>query len=138
MDDLVIKVTPYINSKKSKYKLLRNTQIHINNVKKGFICIKKIINATIEMHDSDKIKFLDQYYTNELNDINHKIQSRHHLDKKSPIKVNLIDILEYIIDQSILNVENKTNNQIEIDSEILMRAFNNTCSFIQKFIKVGK
>lgn len=129
-------------SKVTKDQLLQASGQHIGDVIKGInFFIAKLRAAALE-HDFDKItdKGLDGFYNDFQTGFeqqnwydNHKQVNRHHLQCPEGIRddVNLIDVLEYLTDCIMAGLGRSGKvTTIEIDSDCLMRAFNNTCDLL--------
>ena len=123
---------------------------HINNVRDVMDEITYLINIAGSRHDVTKKLHERQFYDEFKHSIDNKTDftkskwykmhvaaERHHLLDNCPEDVNLIDVLEMIVDCVCAGLEkNGKVRDLEINDEILKRAFNNTCALIESMVKI--
>jgi len=133
-------------TKVTKEQLLKSTYMHIKDVEKGLSFFSGLLLQAGQNHDNHKLQSIDDFYEtfkdNFKDDtwwLEHKLKSRHHLaqDGYVPEKVNLVDVLEYISDCTMAGKARSGEvSDIEIDSEVLMQAFKNTCELLKNNVVV--
>lgn len=133
-----------------KDEVKHDTELHIDAVKKccDFICDK--IKEQAAHHDHTKLEHLDKY----LDDLNSRetdtafkkrpwwkihMQERHHLNDRVPDDVNLIDVIEMVCDCVSAGMA-RTGEvfTVELDPNVLEKAFKNTMQLLQDNIEVKK
>ena len=135
--------TRFCKEQPSKEELLKESITHIEDVKS---VLKEIGNDYFinSNHDFTKIKNIDQFYNDFINSLNHKInftegswyqnhikEERHHPEAYVNENINLIDIIEYIVDNVCAGKARSGEvRKLYLDSDILQKAFINTVSFI--------
>lgn len=68
---------------------------------------------------------------------NHVKEERHHIDYHVADDINLLDILEVICDHCCDElVEKGKVSKMDIDSDVLMKAFNNTVDLVKGFVRL--
>ena len=133
----------------AKEELLISLAMHKSDVQKGCAFIaNKIIEAGIN-HDYTKISLFDDFMEDNVNldDFKsgkwyqaHLNQERHHLNKKCPDDVNLIDIIEMLVDCTATIIARKGVMRVGltagdfISDEILSKAFINTVEMLKNEI----
>lgn len=124
--------------------------MHIEDVKAVMYELSRIIDKTGENHDCTKKSQERMFYRNFLSTMNegtdfvndewyqlHIKAERHHLLSNCPDDVNLIDVLEMISDCVCAGMARSGEiRDLEIDSDILNRAVQNTAKMIKEMIKV--
>jgi hypothetical protein len=91
------------------------------------------------LHDRDKIDDIDGFFADFKTGFKtrdwwdrHKKMNRHHLAEQAPLDVTLIDVLEYIADCVMAGMARSGEiYEIDIDPEVLMRAFDNTVELLK-------
>ncbi len=125
---------------------------HIQNVKNLMSIISGDLSARSQYHDYTKVRephktdFYNAVYEKIKNGIpidesdwakDHYELERHHLNKHVPSDVDLIDVLEYVIDSIVSNVEQLgIKGNVTISNQDLMNALRNTVSKISDMIKI--
>jgi hypothetical protein len=99
-----------------------------------------------EVHDHDKISDIDGFHRDFLTGFeehswwdNHRKVNRHHLLEADgvPVDVNMIDVLDMISDCVMAGMARSGEvYPLNIDPEVLMRAFQNTVDLLKKNVKV--
>lgn len=124
--------------------------MHIEDVRAVMYELSRIIDKTGENHDCTKKSQERMFYKNFLSTMNegtdfvndewyqlHIKAERHHLLSNCPDDVNLIDVLEMISDCVCAGMARSGEiRDLEIDSDILNRAVQNTAKMIKEMIKV--
>jgi hypothetical protein len=97
-------------------------------------------------HDFDKITDIDSFYNDFKTGFEkhawwdrHRKLNRHHLKESDgiPTSVNLIDVLEYIIDCVTAGMSRSGKvTDVEIDTNVLNRAFKNTVDMVISSVEV--
>ena len=122
--------------------------MHIEDVRSVMYELSKMIDARGENHDCTKKSQEKLFYDNFLSTINngtdfvndewyqlHIKAERHHLLSNCPDDVNLIDVLEMIADCVCAGMARSGEiRDLEINTEILNRAVQNTISIIKQMI----
>ena len=134
-------------SKVSKEQLLSSSKQHISDVGQCINFFKVMLNKASKNHDFDKVSDIDGFYSNFKTGFkerkwldNHTKVNRHHImnpDGVVPEDVNLIDVLEAVADCVIAGMA-RTGSvyDLEIEKEVLDKAFKNTVELLKKHIKV--
>ena len=133
----------------SKEELLNSTLMHIGDVQKilSFLANKLIEAGTV--HDHTKVSGIDDFY-NDFKNVppgdkfkagkwytEQHLTERHHLNDWCPDDVNLIDVMEWIADSVAAGMARSGSVYDEpIDSEILQKAYKNTCKLLIDNIEV--
>ena len=126
--------------------LLDSSRKHIDDVKKVGEAVAEALLVRIAHHDFDKILDIDSFYADFQTGFEkhewwdrHRRLNRHHLNSPDgvPTSVDLIDVLEYIIDCVTAGLSRSGKvTEVEIDSDVLMRAFKNMVEVIKDSIEV--
>lgn len=130
----------------SKETLLVSSQQHIGDIVKALaFFIAKLTEAAGE-HDQDKLTLIDWFHADFVTGFketgwwdNHRHIWRHHLNMEDgvPKDVNLIDVLEYISDCVMAGMARSGSvYELQIDAEVLLRAFNNTVELLKAQVVV--
>lgn len=125
---------------------------HRKDVEEAMLRIANRINATGEKHDWTKntAPYETMFYRDLCNTISgnmnfedgewakaHYTLERHHLNRRVPDDVNLIDVLEMIADCVCAGMARSGSvRPIEIDSDVLQKAVKNTADMIESWIEV--
>ena len=135
-------------SKVSKEQLLKSSIQHIQDVAKGFSYFSGMLTGVACKHDWDKLEDIDGFYSDFKTNFNntswwdnHRKVNRHHLTAKDgvPKDVNLIDVLDMIIDCVMAGMGRSGKVQpVDIDPDVLMRAFKNTVTLLKNQVVVDK
>jgi hypothetical protein len=130
----------------TKEQLLRSSKQHIADVQSAMFHFMFLIKAAAEAHDHTKLSQIDGFHADFLTGFkstkwwdNHRKQERHHLGQLDGVRddVNLIDVLEYVADCVMAGMARSgTVYDIAIDSDVLMRAFKNTCELLKREVAV--
>lgn len=130
----------------SKETLLASSRQHIGDVREaiGFF-IDKLVDASLN-HDTDKISDIDGFHADFVTGFKHtgwwdrhRKLNRHHLQQSDgiPEDVNLIDVLDFISDCVMAGMARSGSvYPLELPSELLERAFQNTVSLIKSEVVV--
>lgn len=133
-------------SQVSKETLLASSRQHINDVRRGLeLFAAKILDAMHD-HDLDKISDIDGFHRDFVTSFKqtewwdrHRQINRHHLLEPDgvPADVNLIDVLDMIADCVMAGMA-RTGSvyPLNIDSDVLMRAFQNTVDLLKSQVEV--
>lgn len=120
---------------------------HIADVRNGlrFFC-KKIADAAM-VHDHDKLTDIEGFHRDFVTGFtqttwwdNHRKVNRHHLLQADgvPADVNLIDVLDMIADCVMAGMARSGSvYPLNIDSEVLRRAFDNTVELLKAEVEVA-
>ena len=124
---------------------------HIRNVREIMKIFGCMVTMTGEMHDftkkSEEKMFYQDFQSAIKNEIDftsgkwykfHVNTERHHLLKRCPENVNLIDVLEMVVDCTCAGLE-RSGEVFDLDkisSDILMKAVKNTCELIKSTVEV--
>ena len=130
----------------TKEDLAASSLQHIHDVELGIqFFIEKLEDAMIR-HDFDKLSGISHFYNDFITGFektgwweNHKKINRHHLgtDGVVPDDVNLVDVLEMIVDCVMAGLGRSGSvYPLEIDPEVLMRAFKNTAKLLEDNVVV--
>jgi len=120
----------------TKWTLRESSLQHIEDVRKGMEYMKGLIDASVAVHDHDKLSGLDAFHADFVTGFeqtgwwdNHRKVNRHHLlaEDGVPADVNLIDVLDMIVD-CVMAGMGRTGSvyPLTIKPEVLMVAFQNT------------
>lgn len=126
---------------------LRNSsRQHILDVSTGMHFLASWLVNIGRLHDHDKLTNLNHFYEDFQNNFettgwwdNHRKVNRHHLNTSDgvPMNVNLMDVLEYITDCVMAGLARRGEvYDVNIDKEVLMRAFDNTVELLKENIQV--
>ena len=125
--------------------LLTDTNSHIKDVSKGMDFIAELIMNRGTTHDHTKVKDINTFYDaltsgdikNSFWYQNHITRERHHLKSKEPDDVNLVDVIEHIVDCTMAGLTRSGNiYDIDLPSDLLIRAVNNTVELLKDNINV--
>jgi hypothetical protein len=133
-------------SKVSKETLLESSAQHIRDVSQGMGFFIDMMEDAITTHDYDKFNDIDGFYRDFKNGFkttdwwdNHRKINRHHLlvPDGVPEDVNLIDVMEMIVD-CVMAGMGRTGYvyNLDIEPDVLMKAFNNTVEKLRKEVVV--
>lgn len=128
------------------------TDMHRDDVKRVMYELARRLREIADMHDFTKKTTELEYYESYINAMkngtdfhnsdwykNHTRQERHHINRYVANDINLLDTLEYIVDQCYDSVSEKGKiGKIEIDDDVLMKAFNNTVDLAKGSIRLGE
>jgi hypothetical protein len=133
-------------SKVTKDQLHQSSVQHINDVRKalGFFC-EQLHLASLR-HDYDKLTEIDWFHADFVTGFketgwwdNHRKVNRHHLLEADgvPEDVNLVDVLDMIADCVMAGMgRTGTVYALNIEPEVLMRAFRNTVELLKAQVRV--
>ena len=130
----------------SKETLLASSYQHINDVRCALIFFQQQLDLAGERHDFDKISNIDGFHRDFLTGFaqtewwdEHRKINRHHLLQADgvPADVNLIDVLDMIADCVMAGMA-RTGSvyPLNIDPDVLMRAFKNTVDLLKANVEV--
>jgi hypothetical protein len=130
----------------TKETLLASSRQHIQDVGVAMAHFAIMLCTQAEVHDHDKISDIDGFHRDFLTGFeehswwdNHRKVNRHHLLEADgvPTDVNLIDVLDMISDCVMAGMARSGEvYPLNIDPEVLMRAFQNTVDLLKKNVKV--
>ena len=133
-------------TKVSEKQLLKNSKMHISDVKKGLKFLSELINEASKNHDWTKIKNSKEFHEDFATGFEkidwwkmHQQKERHHFNDKKYIQkdVNLIDILEQIVDGVMAGMARSGKYRKEVpDKELLLKAYENTAKLLLENIEV--
>ena len=133
-------------SQVTKDQLLQSSYQHIDDVQKGFILFRNMLDAAAICHDSDKLKDIDGFHADFLTGFknttwwdNHRKIARHHLltEDGVPEDVNLIDVLDMIVDCVMAGMGRSGSvYPLNISPDVLIKAFNNTTDLLKSQVIV--
>jgi hypothetical protein len=135
----------FANTKKET--LLASSYQHIEDVGKGLQWFRMMLHESANVHDHDKISDIDGFHRDFLTGFaqttwwdNHRKVNRHHLLEPDgvPEDVNLIDVLDMIADCVMAGMARSGSvYPLNIDPEVLMRAFQNTVEELKANVEVS-
>lgn len=130
----------------SKETLLASSHQHIEDVRKALGFMAALLENASRVHDFDKISDIDGFHQDFVTGFKqtgwwdrHRKLNRHHLLAADgvPADVNLIDVLDMICDCVMAGMARSGEvYPLNIDAEILRRAFNNTVELLKKNVEV--
>lgn len=130
----------------TKEQLLKSSKQHIWDVSRALNHFVTLLEIAAKDHDKTKLSQLDQFHADFITGFkqttwwdNHRKEERHHLGKPDGVceDVNLIDVLEYIADCVMAGMARCGKvYDIQIEPEVLMRAFKNTCKQLEEKVEV--
>lgn len=133
-------------SKVTKEQLLESSKQHIGDIQKGFDFFIELMQRQKYIHDLTKINDIDGFYEDFKTGFKrqewwkeHQKKERHHFNNPEFIQddVNLIDIIDQIVDGVMAGLARSGEyRQEKIDTELLMKAYNNTVSLLLKNVEV--
>ena len=126
------------------------TDMHREDVKNVIYELARRLREIGDKHDWTKKEQEDEYYdsyvTAKKNGTdfhksdwyrNHVKEERHHIKYHVAPDINLLDILEVICDHCCDElVEKGSVGKMDIDEDVLMKAFNNTVELVKSFIRL--
>ena len=134
-------------SKVSKEELLKNSKMHILDVKKGLNVFSEMLNKASKNHDFTKLTLIDNFHNDFKTGFKrtywwkkHQQMERHHFNTKKYIKndINLIDIIEQITDGVMAGMARSGKYRKEIpDYKLLLKAYDNTAKLLLSKIEVN-
>lgn len=133
-------------SKVDKETLYRSSHQHINDVRRGLLFFRYLLDDAAARHDFDKLSDVDTFHADfktgfkvtEWWDRHRKI-NRHHLLQADgvPADVNLIDVLDMIADCTMAGMARAGSvYALELSPDVLMAAFKNTCALLLSQVSV--
>ena len=130
----------------AKETLLASSHQHIQDVIGGLGFFMNLIIEAGQRHDFDKISDIDGFHRDFLTGFkrtewwdNHRKVNRHHLMQADgvPEDVNLIDVLDMIADCVMAGMARSGSvYALNLDPDVLMRAFQNTVDLLKAEVKV--
>lgn len=154
MNQIVIRKSPTADTrtcdftKVTKDQLFSSSVQHIADVRKGLELFRHLLWSAAENHDWSKLKQIDQFHEDFITGFkkttwwdNHRKVERHHLAQSDGVRpnVNLIDVLEYITDCVMAGkARSGTVYGIQIEPDVLMKAFVNTCTLLIDSVEVAE
>jgi len=126
--------------------LLSSSFQHIEDVRFALEFFIEKMQRSRDAHDHDKISDIDGFHRDFLTGFeehswwdNHRKVNRHHLLEADgvPEDVNLIDVLDMISDCVMAGMARSGSvYPLNIDPDVLMRAFQNTVELLKKNVEV--
>lgn len=134
-------------TKVSRQQLLESSVQHIGDVQRALAFFQAMLAEAATKHDTDKITDIDGFHADFLTGFKqtgwwdrHRQLNRHHLFQADgvPSDVNLIDVLDLIADCVMAGMA-RTGSvyPLNIDPDLLMRAFQNTVEHLKAHIRVA-
>lgn len=130
----------------SKETLLASSHQHIGDVQDALGFMGYLLNKASEVHDHDKISDIDGFHRDFVTGFkkttwwdNHRKVNRHHLLQADgvPADVNLIDVLDMICDCVMAGMARSGSvYPLNIEAEVLQRAFDNTVELLKANVEV--
>jgi hypothetical protein len=134
-------------TKVSKNQLLKNSLMHISDVKKGLRYFGELLKEAAKEHDYTKIDNLDEFHDDFSTGFKktdwwkmHQKKERHHFNTKKYIQkdINLIDVLEQITDGVMAGVARSGKYRKEVpDAKLLLKAYENTAKLLLKKVNLS-
>jgi hypothetical protein len=130
----------------SKDTLLASSRQHIGDVGQALAFFQALITAAAVRHDYDKLTDIDGFHADFVTGFKqtgwwdrHRQLNRHHLLQPDGVRedVNLIDVLDMIADCVMAGMA-RTGDvyPLNIDPDVLMRAFQNTVELLKAQVVV--
>lgn len=133
-------------AKVTKEELRRASIWHILDVHQGMLFFVEKIHLAGQDHDADKLDDLDHFHADFATGFssytwwdNHRKINRHHLNMADgvPADVNLVDVIEHVVDCVMAGMARSGNvTPLELPSELLQRAFQNTVELLKNNVRV--
>ena len=133
-------------TKVTKEQLRASSVQHIGDVQQGLDYFAGLLVAAGKRHDSDKLTDIDGFHADFVTGFKqtgwwdrHRTLNRHHLLQADgvPSDVNLIDVLDMIVDCVMAGMGRSGNvYPLDISSEVLQNAFNNTAALLKAQVVV--
>jgi hypothetical protein len=130
----------------SKETLLASSRQHIEDVQRGLAYFNAKLAVAAVAHDQDKITDIDGFHADFVTGFKqtgwwdrHRKLNRHHLLQEDgvPEDVNLIDVLDMVADCVMAGMARSGDvYPLNIDPEVLMRAFQNTVTLLKSQVEV--
>ena len=130
----------------SKETLLASSMQHIQDVGAAMGFMGILLCEQAERHDLDKISDIDGFHRDFVTGFkqttwwdNHRKVNRHHLLQSDgvPADVNLIDVLDMICDCVMAGMARSGSvYPLDIDPDVLRRAFDNTVELLKSHVQV--
>lgn len=130
----------------SKQTLRDSSVQHIADVRKGLAFFIDTLKHAANVHDFDKIDDIDGFHRDFVTGFkqttwwdNHRKVNRHHLLQADgvPEDVNLIDVLDMIADCVMAGMARSGSvYALDIDPQVLAKAFTNTVELLKKEVTV--
>ena len=130
----------------SKETLLESSKQHISDVQAAIQFFTMKMHGEVWNHDRDKLTDIDWFHADFVTGFRehgwwdrHRQLNRHHLLQADGVRddVNLIDVLDMIADCVMAGMA-RTGSvyPLNIDPDVLMRAFQNTVTLLQSNVQV--
>lgn len=130
----------------SKETLLSSSHQHIGDVRAALAFMGDKLAEASAVHDHDKISDIDGFHRDFVTGFkqttwwdNHRKVNRHHLLQADgvPADVNLIDVLDMICDCVMAGMARSGSvYPLDLPTEVLTRAFENTVELLKKNVEV--
>jgi len=134
-------------SKVTKEQLLKNSKMHIADVKKGLNYLKEFLEYAASTHDITKTGYIDEFHSDFKTGFKktgwwklHQQVERHHFNTKKYIQkdINLIDVLEQIVDGVMAGMARSGKYRNETPSpKLLLKAYKNTAKLLLDNVEVS-
>lgn len=131
----------------TKQQLLDSSVQHIADVRRGLAFFQALLAEAATQHDEDKLTDIDGFHADFVTGFEqtgwwdrHRKLNRHHLQQADgvPADVNLIDVLDFVADCVMAGMARAgTVRPVELDPEVLMRAFRNTAALLGRHVVVA-
>lgn len=131
----------------SKETLLASSLQHIDDVHSGLRFFEDMLAEQAKVHDHDKISDIDGFHRDFVTGFErtewwdkHRKVNRHHLLQADgvPEDVNLIDVLDMIADCVMAGMARSGSvYALNIEPDVLMRAFQNTVELLKANVEVS-
>jgi hypothetical protein len=132
----------------SKETLLQSSLQHIQDVQVGLAYFSILLCGQADVHDQDKISDIDGFHRDFVTGFKqtewwdkHRKINRHHLMQADgvPDDVNLIDVLDMIADCVMAGMARSGSvYPLDLPTEVLTRAFNNTVELLKSKVTVDE
>lgn len=133
-------------SKVTKEQLKQSSIQHIGDVGEGMAFFMDKLHTAAISHDKDKLADIDQFHADFITNFQqtlwwdkHRKITRHHLTAEDgiPADMDLVDVLEMIVDCVMAGMGRKGEvYPLDIKSEVLKLAFDNTVKLLKRHITV--
>lgn len=130
----------------SKQTLLDSSHQHIADVRSALGYFRALLYKQGEIHDHDKISDIDSFHADFVTGFKehswwdrHRKVNRHHLLESDgvPEDVNLIDVLDMVADCVMAGMARSGSvYALNIDPDVLMKAFQNTVELLKSQVEI--
>lgn len=130
----------------SEEMLYRSSHQHINDVRRGLLYFRYLLDDAAARHDFDKLSDIASFHSDFKTKFQntswwdrHRQINRHHLMQADgvPADVNLIDVLDMIADCTMAGMARAGSvYELKLPDEVLRAAFENTCKLLLSQVRV--